>query len=272
MADPRPIGVFDSGLGGLTVLTELVRALPAESYIYLGDTARLPYGAKSSRTIQRYSQEVAARLLEQNIKLLVIACNTASAHAESLLRSELAIPVLGVIQPGVDALLAASLHNRVGVIGTRSTIKSGVYEQRIRARKPEAQIFSKACPLFVPLVEEGWIEKRITQLVIEEYLSEMVREEVDAVALGCTHYPLLKKAIHNVYPALRLVDSSEEIARQAASLLASTPGLAAGTNSRPQVRIELTDLTEQMNDLERLLSGLPVSSVEEIQLSAAAPH
>ncbi len=270
MADPRPIGVFDSGLGGLTVLAELVRALPAESFIYLGDTARVPYGAKSARIVERYSREVAAYLLEQDIKLLVIACNTASAHAEATLRRELKIPVLGVIQPGVDALLAASVRGRVGVIGTRSTIKSAVYERGIRSRRPEVQVFSKACPLFVPIVEEGWADKRVTQMIVEEYLSEMVREEVDAVVLGCTHYPLLKKAIRTVFPSLLLVDSSEEIARQTAKLLSEHPELQAPPDTKPYVRIELTDLTEQMNDLERLLAGLPVSSVEEIQLGASA--
>lgn len=274
----RPIGVFDSGLGGLTVLAELVRALPDEKFIYFGDTARVPYGAKSPRIIQRYSTEVADHLLQYDIKLLVIACNTATAHAEAMLRERLAsrespVPVLGVIEPGVAALIKRSRNQRLGVLGTRSTIKSGEYAKRILQRLPEAQIFSKACPLFVPLVEEGWQDKRATRLVIQEYLSEMQREEVDTVVLGCTHYPLLKAAIQSEFPDLELVDSSRETALAVEELLNNQnlrasphpPASVSGSSARG-VRIELTDLTDQMNDLENLLSGIPVAKIEEMSL------
>lgn len=270
-----PIGVFDSGLGGLTVLAELVRALPDERFIYFGDTARVPYGAKSPKIVQRYSLEVAEHLLTYDIKLLVIACNTATAHAETLLRERLsvrrdpAVEVVGVIDPGVSALIKRSRNQRLGVLGTRSTIKSGEYARRILERRPDARVFSKACPLFVPLVEEGWQDKRATQLIIQEYLSELQREEVDTVVLGCTHYPLLKEAIQSEFPALELVDSSRETAAAVADLLAQRELASASRGSDSgggSVRIELTDLTDQMNDLENLLSGIPVSKVEEIHL------
>lgn len=266
MTDARPIGVFDSGLGGLTVLAELVRALPGESFIYLGDTARVPYGARSDRTIQRYSREAADWLLARDIKLFVIACNTATAYAGDMLQRELPVPVIGVVEPGVQALLSRSRNRRVGVIGTRATIRSDVYARRIRERDADIQVFSKACPLFVPLVEEGWIDKKITRLVVQEYLSELAREDVDTVVLGCTHYPLIKKTILSEFPELSLVDSSEETARAVAARIASE-GLASDS-ARGTVKIYLTDLTRQMSDLESFLSGLTIESLEEVELHA----
>ncbi len=267
MSDARPIGVFDSGLGGLTVLAELVKALPGESFLYFGDTARVPYGAKSRRIVQRYSEEVSDYLVGRNIKFLIVACNTATAHAEDILRARLApknIPVLGVIQPGVESLLARTKNRRVGVLATRSTTKSGEYVRRILERSPGTQVFTKACPLFVPLVEEGWTEKRITRLVIQEYLSELDREEVDTVVLGCTHYPLLKPAIREEFPNLHLVDSSEETARFAVRVL--DEGSLRSDAATGSVRIELSDLTDQMNELEKLLAGLAIESVVEVNL------
>ncbi len=265
MADPRPVGVFDSGMGGLTVLAELVRALPSEDFIYVGDTARVPYGSRSPRTVQRYSEEVAKHLLGEKVKYLVIACNTATAHAETLLRDTLPVPVLGVIRPGVDALLSRTRNRRVGVIGTRSTIKSAAYESEIKRRDPEISVFSRACPLFVPMVEEGWIDKRVTGLVIQEYLSELVREEVDSVVLGCTHYPLLQKAIRAEFPRLELIDSSVEMARAVRTDLVAR-GLENGNAQPGRVRIGLTDVTEQMESLEKLFFGMPFQTVQEIKL------
>lgn len=270
-----PIGVFDSGMGGLTVLAELVRALPGESFVYLGDTARVPYGSRSARTVQRYSLEVADFLLARGIKLLVIACNTATAHAEALLKERMPVPVLGVIQPGVRAGLQRTRNKRLGVIGTRATIRSGSYEQALRELAPEAQVFSRACPLFVPLVEEGWLDKRITALTVEEYLAELVREEIDSVILGCTHYPLLKTTINEVFPNLELIDSSIEIARAVkeeltARKLLRDPGAArndGGESTAPGgVQIFLTDVTDQMQRLEQLFYGMRFDSVEEIEL------
>ena len=254
-------------MGGLTVLAELVRALPGEDFLYLGDTARVPYGSRSSRTVQRYSFEVADYLLERDVKLLVIACNTATAHAEVALAERMPVPVLGVVRPGVEALLNKTQNRRVGVIGTRATIRSGTYEEALRQREPAVRIFSRACPLFVPLVEEGWQDKRITSLVVQEYLSEMVREEIDSIILGCTHYPLLKQAITAEYPDLNLIDSSEEIARAVGELLTRENlrnDRAQGTPG--SVRIFLTDVTDQMQRLEQLFYGMHIDSLEEIAL------
>lgn len=259
----RPIGVFDSGMGGLTVLSELKRRLPGEDFVYLGDTARVPYGSRSSRTIQRYSLEVAEYLMRYQIKMLVIACNTATAHAEAILKEKFPIPVLGAIRPGVEALLSRTMNRRVGVIGTRSTIKSDQYGILIRKMSEDTEVFSKACPLFVPLVEEGWTDKRVTSQVIHEYLSEIVREEVDTVVLGCTHYPLLKDAIQKEYPLLHLIDSSVEMAAAAERELIAAQ-LKRDASAGGKVRILLTDVTDQMERLEKLFFGMSFISVEEV--------
>lgn len=267
-----PIGVFDSGMGGLTVLSELVSALPGEDFVYLGDTARVPYGSRSPATILRYSREVSHHLLQFDIKMLVIACNTVSAHAESILREELTCPVVGVIHPGARAVVSQSQSGRIGVIGTRSTIKSGAYEREIRKLNGDLSIFSRACPLLVPVVEEGWMDKKLTRQVLEEYLSEMVREEVDSLVLGCTHYPLLKKAIRDQYPELKLIDSSVETARAVAQELKTRSLLKQGSDSsnpatsKGSVRILLTDVTDHIESLERLFFRHPFQSLEEVHV------
>ena len=266
MNDPRPIGVFDSGMGGLTVLAELVKALPGEDFIYLGDTARIPYGANSPRTVLRFSREDAAFLLKHDIKLIIIACNTSAAHAESTLADELPVPVLGVIKPGVEALLTRTRNRRVGVLGTRSTIKSGAYEKEILSRDAGLTVFSRPCPLFVSLVEEGWIDKKVTSLVIQEYLAEIEREDVDAAILGCTHYPLLKEAIRREYPNLTLIDSSQEVARAAKERLTEL-NLHAGRADGGSVQIFLTDMSEQIESLTRLFYGSPFQSISEVNLN-----
>lgn len=260
-----PIGVFDSGMGGLTVLAELHKRLPGENFIYLGDTARVPYGSRSARTVQRYSQEAARFLLQFDIKMMVIACNTATAHARPLLESILPIPVVGVIEPGVDALLSATKNRRVGVIGTRATVKSDRYGETIREKQPGIQVFSKACPLFVPLVEEGWINKKVASMVIQEYLSELVREDVDTIVLGCTHYPLLKGTINEEFPHLNLIDSSVEVALRVEQELTHR-SLLSDRKDRGTVRIMLTDVTDQMERLETLFFGMPFQAVEEVVL------
>ena len=266
MENNRPIGVFDSGMGGLTVLAELVRALPEENFIYLGDTARVPWGPKSPRVIQKYAGQVADYLMAKDIKYLVIACNTATAHAGLDLQRRLSVPVRGVIEPGVAALLDKTDAGRVGVIGTRSTIKSGAYEKEIRARDETIRVFSRACPLFVPMVEEGWLDKKITSLVIQEYLAEMVREEVDTLVLGCTHYPLLKSAIRAEFPGLTLIDSSVETARAVMHELDSLEIRRSPESPGGEVRVLLTDLTEQIENMERLFLGLSFRSLEEVRL------
>lgn len=264
----RPIGVFDSGMGGLTVLHELIQALPDERFVYLGDTARVPYGSRSPETVQRYSMEVASYLVNQNIKYLVIACNTSTAHAEGLLKEKMPVPVLGVVRPGVEALLAAAGQKgaTVGVLGTRSTVKSGVYERLIKERRSDLRVMSKACPLFVPLVEEGWTDNAVTEEVIRQYVDELVQQGVTAAVLGCTHYPLLKQAFRRVYPQLQLVDSSVEVARTVAAELDRLQlRRAPQANGRSKVRILLTDVTEHVAFLEKLFLGIELG-IEEVPI------
>src|SRR5512141_1760500 len=221
-----PIGVFDSGIGGLTVVRELIRQLPNESIIYFGDTARVPYGPKSPDTVLRYSREITAYLKGQGIKAMVIACNTATAHALDALRAENDLPIIGVIRPGARAAAKATTGGRVGVIGTYGTINSRAYERAIKAEAPETTITSIACPLFVPLAEEGWLETDATSLIAKEYLSEFVDAKVDTLVLGCTHYPLLKTVIgKTVGRDVRLIDSAEETAGETAATL-NAAGLA----------------------------------------------
>src|SRR4051795_10474316 len=198
MANSASIGVFDSGIGGLTVAKEVIRQLPHESVIYFGDTARVPYGPKSPETVRRYSREIAGFLRAEGVKGIVIACNTATAHALSVLRDEMDMPVIGVVEPGARAAVAATRRGHIGVIGTVGTIKSGAYERAIRALDPDVLITARACPLFVPLVEEGWIDHEATRLIAQEYLEPMLAAEIDTLVLGCTHYPLIKDLLRDV--------------------------------------------------------------------------
>ncbi len=217
-----PIGVFDSGIGGLTVLKEIARLLPSENTIYLGDTARVPYGSKSKETIIRYSFEDALFLIRREIKLLVVACNTASAFAISELQKSLKVPVIGVIEPGAKRAALSTKTGKIGVIGTEGTIKSSAYTAAIKANKPDASVVTKPCPLFVPLVEEGLTEGAVTRLVAEGYLAPLRDAGIDTLVLGCTHYPLLKSAIAEVMgKSIRLIDSAEAVAEEVKTLLAA---------------------------------------------------
>jgi glutamate racemase len=216
----KAIGIFDSGVGGLTVLKEIVRVLPQEDTVYLGDTARVPYGTKSPETVTRYAQQIAAFLLSRDIKLLVVACNTASAVALETLQAELPIPVVGVIEPGARRAAAVSSSGRVGVIGTEGTIRSSAYAKAIKKINPYIEVVTQACPLFVPLAEEGWTDNEVARLTASSYLAPLQQQGVDTLVLGCTHYPLLKQTIGNVMgPAVTLVDSAAETARTVAAIL-----------------------------------------------------
>lgn len=216
----RAIGIFDSGVGGLTVLRELARALPQEDTIYFGDTARVPYGTKSPDTVIRYSQEIASFLMTRDIKLLVVACNTASAVALPALRRLLPIPVVGVIEPGARRAVEVTKTGVVGVIGTAGTIRSSAYSRAIKRLNPKISVLAKPCPLFVPLAEEGWTDNEIARLTAHQYLDELREAGVDSLVLGCTHYPLLKKIIaETMGPQVALVDSAEETARTVATIL-----------------------------------------------------
>ncbi len=191
----RAIGIFDSGVGGLTVLKRIAQRLPHEHLCYLGDTARVPYGTKSADTVIRYARSCAAKLTERGIKLLVVACNTASAYALDTLAAELPMPVLGVVEPGAREAVRCSKNGRVGVIGTAGTVASGAYTRAIAALNEDIRVYSKACPLFVPLAEEGWVRGEIPRSVAKTYLAELAASRIDTLVLGCTHYPLLRGPI-----------------------------------------------------------------------------
>lgn len=206
----RAIGIFDSGVGGLTVHHRVAERLPSESIIYFGDTARVPYGTKSAETVVRYARACAHMLVRRDIKLLVVACNTASAYALDILRAELDIPVVGVVEPGAKRAAMSTRNGRIGVIGTKGTIRSGQYQSAILSYIPDAHVFAKACPLFVPLAEEGWIEGPVPEQIAVEYLQEFLENDIDTLVLGCTHYPLLKTVIGKVAgDSVALVDSAQ---------------------------------------------------------------
>src|SRR5471030_1874556 len=215
-----PIGVFDSGLGGLTVVKELIHHLPNERIVYFGDTARVPYGTKSAETVIRYSREIVRVLLKYKVKMVVVACNTASSLALDVLKKEFTVPILGVIEPGAKKASEVTRNKKVGIIATSSTVKSGKYAKKIVQLNKNIVVISKACPLFVPLVEEGWFDHTVTYQVAQQYLGDMKKNKIDTLILGCTHYPLLKGVLHNVMgPKVQLVDSAREVALQVNQLL-----------------------------------------------------
>jgi glutamate racemase len=226
-----PIGVFDSGLGGLTVVKELRRLLPQENVIYVGDTARVPYGTKSPDTIRRYAMQIAFFLLQKKVKALVVACNSATAAALGTLK-DLPVPVIGVIEPGAKTAVLTSKTMKIGVIGTRATIASRAYDKAIHAYAPKAKIFDQACPLLVPLVEEGWTIHPITQLVVHGYMENLKKAKIDTLVLGCTHYPLLKAALQrSIGPKVKLIDSGEETAKTVRDVLVKEKLLNPGKKS-----------------------------------------
>jgi len=244
--DPRldPIGVFDSGIGGLTVAAALREHLPSEHILYIGDTARVPYGGKSRRTVERYGIEIGGLLLAENAKVIVVACNTASALAVPRMQKVFNVPVQGVIRPGAAAAVAQSKNGRIGVIGTRATVASGAYEQAIHAINPDVSVFSKACPLLVPLIEEGMFEDPITDQVLARYLEPLLQEGIDTLVLGCTHYPLAYDAIARAAgPKISLVDSAENCALAIGQLL-SEKNLLAPSEILGRLDVSLTDATE----------------------------
>ena len=261
-----PIGVFDSGIGGLTVVRELMRQLPNESIIYFGDTARVPYGPKSPDTVLRYSREITSFLRDQGIKALVVACNTATAHALPALRDENDLPIIGVIDPGSRAAARATRSGRVGVIGTQGTINSRAYERAIAAIAPDAQITALACPLFVPLAEEGWLDTEATRLIAREYLTPIAEKNVDTLVLGCTHYPLLKAVIGQaVGRDVRLIDSAEETAAETGATLRDA-GLAHAETNDARYRFIASDAPEQFLRVGQRFLGSSIDRVETVTL------
>lgn len=261
----KAIGVFDSGVGGLTVLKALMRRLPSESTVYLGDTARVPYGTKSPEVVIRYSLTNARLLMRQEIKLLVVACNTASSVALPALAEALEVPVLGVIEPGALAAAQATA-GRVGVVGTLGTVHSGAYQDALARLKPGLEVMARACPLFVPLAEEGWTEGEVVEAIARRYLADFEPFGMDTLVLGCTHYPLLKGAIANVVgERVRLVDSAEATAQAAERLLAER-GLFAAEGSQATHRFFVTDLPERFAEVGARFLERPIERAELVDL------
>ncbi len=249
--DNRPIGVFDSGIGGITVLKELVKAFPLESFIYLGDTARLPYGSKSAETVRQYSLQNIKFLISRSVKAIVVACNTASTQVPET--EYMGLPLYNVIDPGAELACKKTINQKIGVLGTRATVKAGTYTQRIKKHLPMADVFSQACPLFVPLAEEALYEDPVTNLIAYRYLQNLKAEDIDTVILGCTHYPLLKTSIRKVFGNyIHLIDSGEAIAE----LLTHdfyVERLKKSKTDENSVRICLTDASEHFENLSNEL-------------------
>jgi len=220
------IGVFDSGIGGLTVVKEIENKMPEAGIIYFGDTARYPYGNKSKETIESYALENARFLIEHGAKIIVVACNTASALAIEKLREDISIPIFEVVTPAVERAVSVTKNKRIGLIGTRGTVKSNIYKDKIQRLSPEAEVFSRACPLFVPLVEEGWLDRPETKKIIKSYFAALKNKNIDTLILGCTHYPILKKEIQaKIGRQVVLVDSAEEVVRNIEHFLSNNPEL-----------------------------------------------
>jgi glutamate racemase len=260
MKSAGAVGVFDSGIGGLTVLKELLTRLPGESFVYFGDTARVPYGTKSAETVLRFSRENVTFLLDQEVKFIVVACNTASAGAVPRLQREFRIPILGVIEPGARAAVAVSKSRRIGVIGTAGTIRSGAYQRSIQTLAPTAEVYAKACPLFVPFVEEGWVEKEVTQMVADEYLAELKEKDIDTLVLGCTHYPLVRGVIGRaVGDGVALVDSAVETAIEVERAL-DKEGLRNGHGDE-DFAVYLSDFAPDFKRVAERILGRPIPEV-----------
>ncbi len=273
MSDTRPIGVFDSGLGGLTVVKEILRLMPSERIIYLGDTARVPYGGRSEDTIRQFGLQDAKVLVDMNIKLLVVACNTVSSVALDYLEQHVKeIPVIGVVLPGARAAVLRTAEKKVGVIGTAATIRSGSYAKAIQNIDPAIKVFGKACPLFVPLVEEGLLDSDITRLVAQHYLYEMIDLGVDCLILGCTHYPLLMEVIQGtVGNRMQLLDSALWTAKEAQDILTALDALAPrNADGIAASRFLVSDLTPHFETLAETFLGKKLPLIEKVTLEELA--
>lgn len=268
----NPIGIFDSGIGGLTVVKELSRLLPNEQLIYFGDTARVPYGTKSKRLVQQYALEDAYFLLQHDVKMIVIACNSASASALPLLQEKLDVPVLGVVTPGATAALEISKNDRIGVIGTSATINSGAYAEEIRKIDPQTKVYGQPCPLLVPLVEEGWLDDEVTDLTIQKYLKELIQQNVDTLILGCTHYPVLENAIGRIVgPEVKLIDSGRETARAVQQLLLEKNLINNGAKAKAD-QFFVSDIPAKFEEVGSRFLGRPLENVQRVDLDQFLIH
>ncbi|QOJ30031.1 MAG: glutamate racemase [Ignavibacteriales bacterium] len=270
MEKEKPIGVFDSGIGGLTVVKEIMAKLPNERIIYFGDTARVPYGSKSNETVIEYSLQDAAFLVQKNVKIIVVACNTASSVAIPALREKFTIPVVGMIEAGSAYAANESKEKKIGVIGTRSTISNRSYSKELKRIDPEFDVFEKACPLFVPLAEEGWIDHNATLEIAEEYLRELKELSVDTLLLGCTHYPILKPVIQKVMgEKVKLIDSGVAAAQRVAAEL-DRIGLRSNSNGLGVVSYYVSDIPSTFEKVASLFLGKPVSHVTKVDTESLA--
>lgn len=262
----RPIGIFDSGIGGLTVLKEIFDKLPDENTIYLGDTARVPYGSRSPETVTRYSFENTRFLSSKDVKILVVACNTASSVSIDAVRKSFPVPVVGVIEPGAKAAAAATKKKKIGVIGTEATVRSSSYTRAIQAIDPSIDVFGIPCPLFVPLVEEGWTDDKVTELVAERYLSDMREKDIDTLVLGCTHYPLLKHVLLKVMgDGVTLIDSAIETAHEIRAIL-EAKGLINISGQLVRHEFYVTDSPQKFLSVGERFLGRTIENIEKIQL------
>lgn len=263
----RPVGIFDSGIGGLTVLREVQRLLPEEHLLYLGDTARVPYGIKSPETVTRYSFECAEFMLGRQVKLLIVACNTVSAISLDRIRARIDVPVVGVIEPGARAAVRTCRTGKIGVIGTETTVRSQAYVRAIRSLMPSAEVISRACPLFVPLAEEGWTEGEIVRLIAERYLGFFSASGIDTLVLGCTHYPLLKEVIQSVMAGVTLIDSAIETAKVVKDALGDA-GLLRDPGGVPLRRFFVTDSPDSFARVGGQFLGETVENIEKTEVMA----
>ncbi|HTL70273.1 MAG TPA: glutamate racemase [Candidatus Eisenbacteria bacterium] len=263
-AAASPVGIFDSGIGGLTVLREFRRELPAEDVVYFGDTAHLPYGTKSKETITKFSVDNVGFLQGFGVKLVIVACNTASSLSLDALKDKFTLPIIGVIEPGARQALKMTKNGRVGVIGTKATIGSGSYEAQLKKLDPSVKVYSESCPLFVPLVEEGWLDGEVTERIARTYLDPLKNFKIDTLILGCTHYPLLERVIRKTLgDKVKLVNSAEETAREAKELL-GRGSLLAAKKKTSDTRFYVSDEPEQFRNLGERFLGRPIASVAKI--------
>ncbi len=264
----RPIGVFDSGVGGLTVLRKLAALLPDEDLLYLGDTARVPYGNKSAGTVQTYTPQCTRVLLSQSVKLIVIACNTASAVALRVATDLSPVPVIGMIEPAARAAIRSSSGGRIGIIGTYATVGSRAYEKAITALDAQHSptVYAQACPLFVPLAEEGWHDHAATRLIAEEYLASLKAAEVDTLIMGCTHYPLLAGVIGEVMSGVQLVDSGEESAIVARDILTASDEAQRERSTPRRIDCYITDRPTTFTTVAERFLGFPLNNIHQIAI------
>ncbi|MCS7053812.1 MAG: glutamate racemase [Ignavibacterium sp.] len=266
MEKEKPIGVFDSGVGGLTVVKRLISALPNESIVYFGDTARVPYGSKSNETVIEYSIQNTKFLLQKNVKAVVVACNTASSIAIEVLKKEFDVPIIGMIEPGAKSALATTQNKKIGVIGTRATINNKAYSNQLLKLNEKLEVFEKACPLFVPLAEEGWIEHKATYEIAEEYLRELREKDIDTLILGCTHYPILSKVIQQVIGKnVNLIDSgvaASEIVRQEIERI----GLSTNSSAKGNVSLYVSDISTNFKSIAELFLGQNVDEIIKVDV------